>query len=69
MYKKLLLLFLLAALAFFVTLNIQLNSAFLLSESRETSSCSNFISTPYLADPNVFDEQDKELEVFIVGEY
>lgn len=68
MYKKLLLLFLLAVLAFFVTLNIQLNSAFLLSESRETSSCSNFISTPYLANPTVFDSQDKELTIVRLDE-
>jgi len=68
MYKKLLLLFLLAILAFFVTLNIQLNSAFLLSESRETSSCSNFISTPYLADPTVQDSQDKELIIVRLDE-
>ena len=68
MYKKLLLLFLLAVLAFFVTLNIQLDSAFLLSESRETSSCSNFISTPYLADPTVQDSQDKELIIVRLDE-
>jgi hypothetical protein len=68
MHEQLLLILLLAVFVFFASLNIQLNSDFLLSENKQTSSCSNFISTPYLADPTVFDLQDKELTIVRLDE-
>lgn len=68
MRKQLLLILLLAVFIFFASLHIQLNSGFLLSENKQTSSCSNFISTPYLADPTVQDSQDKELIIVRLDE-
>lgn len=69
MNKEFLLFVLVAVFVFFAALNLQVNSAFLLgSESSTCSSSINFISTPYLADPTVFDVQDKELVVLRIDD-
>jgi len=69
MSKEFLLFVLVAVFVFFAALNLQVNSAFLLgSESSTCSSSINFISTPYLVDPTVFDVQDKELVVLRIDD-
>ena len=38
------------------------------NDCRETSICSNFISTQYLVDPTILDSQDKELTIMRIDE-
>lgn len=69
MSKEFLLFVLVAVFVFFAALNLQVNSAFLLGSGTQICSSSiNLISTPYLADPTVFDGQDEELVVLRIDD-